>query len=69
MTALGIKPGPKVKEVQQYLLDLQDEGEEISKEDAIKKIKQKFGESVTKAQILLYLVEDSNFDKWFEGNE
>lgn len=55
MAALGIRPGPKVKEVQQYLLDLQDEGEEISKEDAIKKIKKKFSES--KASVLLSMIE------------
>jgi poly(A) polymerase len=57
MDVLNLKPSPKVKEVQQYLLDLQDEGEEITKEDAIKKIKKKFGEMKTKSSEFLNLVE------------
>jgi putative nucleotidyltransferase with HDIG domain len=46
MEALSIKPGPKIKEVQQYLLGVQDEhasqGKELTKEEALELIRKKY---------------------------
>ena len=43
MDLLGIKPGPQIGKVNEFLLDLQDEKPELTKEEASKAISDKFG--------------------------
>lgn len=45
MTALNIKPGPIIKEIKEYLKDLQDDNPQISKEEALQEVKNKFVEN------------------------
>jgi len=42
MTILGIKPGPHMKEMGEFIKDLMDENPNISKEEATLKLKEKF---------------------------
>lgn len=42
MSILGIKPGPKMKEVTEFVKELRDENPNITKEEAAAKLKEKF---------------------------
>lgn len=42
MTILGIKPGPKMKEVTEFVKELKDDNPNISKEEAASKLKERF---------------------------
>jgi hypothetical protein len=47
MTILGIKPGPKMKEVTEFVKELKDDNPNISKEEAATKLKERFLSSPT----------------------
>lgn len=48
MQALGIKPGPHMKAITEFVKELRDDNPQISKEDAIQKVKERFGSLSTK---------------------
>lgn len=47
MQALGIKPGPHMKEMTEFIKELRDENPQITKEEAIQRLKEKFSTTKT----------------------
>lgn len=43
MNALGIKPGPHMREISEFIASLRDDNPSITKDEAIAKLKEKFG--------------------------
>lgn len=44
MQALNVKPGPHMKEITEFVKELMDENPQISKDEAIQKVKERFGQ-------------------------
>jgi len=48
MNILGIKPGPQMKDITDFVKELKDENPDISKEEAAAKVKERFSNNVVK---------------------
>lgn len=51
MAALGVKPGPHMKEITEFVKELRDENPNITKEEAVRKLQERFGPKPTPAPV------------------